>query len=79
MPARFWNIPVASDFSIRGCNYLQDRKKIPAEEPFGELVAVDWLCSNQKIGEVCSYPKGTCKSSLEVSNFLSSNLPYSSK
>jgi len=62
---RFWSVPVASDFSIRGCNYLQDRKKIPAKEPFGELVAVDWLFDDQKIVDVCSSSTGTFKSSLE--------------
>ncbi|CAL6307066.1 unnamed protein product [Bathycoccus prasinos] len=59
------SVPSASDFSIRGRNYLQDRKKIPAKEPFGELIAVDWLFDDRKISDVCSLPHGTFKSSLE--------------
>ena len=27
LPTHFWSVPSASDFSIRGRNYLQDRKK----------------------------------------------------
>ncbi|CAL6313604.1 unnamed protein product [Bathycoccus prasinos] len=59
------SVPSASDFSIRGRNYLQDRKKIPAKESFGELIAVDWLFDDRKISDVCSLPHGTFKSSLE--------------
>ncbi|CAL6311952.1 unnamed protein product [Bathycoccus prasinos] len=65
LPTHFWSVPSASDFSIRGRNYLQDRKKIPAKEPFGELIAVDWLFADRKISDVCSLPHGTFKSSLE--------------
>lgn len=65
LPTHFWSVPSASDFSIRGRNYLQDRKKIPAKEPFGELIAVDWLFDDRKISDVCSLPHGTFKSSLE--------------
>ena len=66
LPTHFWSVPSASDFSIRGRNYLQDRKKIPAKEPFGELIAVDWLFDDRKISDVCSLPHGTFKSSPEV-------------
>jgi len=65
LPTHFWSVPTASDFSIRGSNYLQDRKKIPAKEPFGKLVAVDWLFDDRKIIDVCSRQRGTFKSSLE--------------
>ncbi|CAL6313579.1 unnamed protein product [Bathycoccus prasinos] len=65
LPTHFWSVPSASDFSIRGRNYLQDRKKIPAKESFGELIAVDWLFDDRKISDVCSLPHGTFKSSLE--------------
>jgi len=65
LPTHFWSVPTASDFSIRGRNYLQDRKKIPAKDPFGELVAVDWLFDDQKIANICSRPRGTFKSHLE--------------
>ncbi|CAL6312672.1 unnamed protein product [Bathycoccus prasinos] len=44
---------------------IHDRKKIPAKEPFGELIAVDWLFDDRKISDVCSLPHGTFKSSLE--------------
>lgn len=59
-----WCAPDGDNFRVRGSNYLHDRKKVPAGQPFAELVAVDWFVDYQRIDNICSRPSGTCQHSL---------------
>jgi hypothetical protein len=61
-----WCAPDGDNFRVRGSNYLHDRKKVPAGQPFAELVAVDWFVDYQRIDNICSRPSGTCQHSLLV-------------
>ena len=53
-----WCEPDSNYFRVRGLNYLRDRKKVSAGEPFADLIATDWLVDYQRIDNVCSRPTG---------------------
>jgi hypothetical protein len=44
----------ASTFLIRGKHYLQDRKKVVAQDPVMQFVAADWLKSNKREDNLAS-------------------------
>ena len=52
---RFWSSPGNCGFKVRGRNYLQDKKKIPAAVPMFELVAVDLLEMEEPVYHVCQH------------------------
>ena len=56
-----WCEPDSNYFRVRGLNYLRDRKKVSAGDPFADLIATDWLVDYQRIDDVCSRPTGTCQ------------------
>ena len=48
--------PSGTTFSLRGFNYMKDRKKVPSEENFFRLCCVDLFESIEKTVDICSRP-----------------------
>ena len=61
-----WCEPAYDYFRVRGINYLRDRKKIAAGQPFADLVATDWFVDYQRIDNVCARPTGTFQRKIMV-------------
>jgi hypothetical protein len=52
-----WSEPAAENFSIRGPNYLKDKKKIASERSAFRLLTVDLInCEKPLYGGICAHP-----------------------
>ena len=52
-----WSEPAAENFSIRGPNYLKDKKKIDSEQSAFRLLTVDLInCEKPLYGGICAHP-----------------------
>jgi hypothetical protein len=52
-----WSEPAAENFSVRGPNYLKDKKKVTSEQSAFRLLTVDLInCDKPLYGGICAHP-----------------------